>query len=334
MSPLRSVALLLVLASPAFADGTVVKDGRGELPVTPGNEDRALNDATEKAIRAAIVSAASVPMEGETPIASQMVMEIVFAKRPAYLKSVGLVSARTEDGVAKAEVKAELAPPQLDAEIKAAREMVKKAGKPTLLFLIAEVAKGPGDAEKATNAMGAALAQKLNAEGWDAKDGSDFMKRIEKLSAMPLEADELKQLGESTKALFVVSGRVTIRNETGLPPTASKAGTFPVYGLYDLKVFATETGAKIGELEGKLRLVNASEKEGAILETIVTSYEKTTADLMRRRADELLTPMRASMFEFVASHPLKPKGCSAAPAELGLALLAWAALARRSPRRR
>jgi hypothetical protein len=339
MASHRTVALLVVLACRAFADGpgpaTVVKDGHGEISVAAGGDDKALNDATERAIRTAITSAASVPMEGETPIASQMVKEIVFARRPAYLKSVGLVSARTEDGVAKADVKAELVPEKLDGEIKAAREMVKKAGKPTILFLVSELTKGPKDAEKATNVLGAGLAAKLNAEGWDAKDGSDFSKRIENLGAMPLEAEELKQLGESTKALFVVTGRVSFHDETGLPPTASKKGTFPVYGLYDLKIFSTETGAKVGNnVEGKLRLVNASEKEYAILETITDSYDKTAVDLMKRRSDELLAPMKTSMFEYVAGHPLKPKGCSAAPAELGLALLAWTALVRRKAQRR
>jgi hypothetical protein len=112
-----------------------------------------------------------------------------------------------------------------------------------------------------------------------------------------LGAAEAKEVGDLSKAQFILYGSVTMRNHEGMPGNDGHQLTFPVTGEYDLTLFATDVGTQIGKFSGKLALGNNPAQLGESATKMLVSYERTAYDIIMRRKEDILAPLRASVLE-------------------------------------
>lgn len=144
------------------------------------------------------------------------------------------------------------------------------------------------------------LTERFKADGWDIKDAAFANGKVKVSSGATLGAADAKEIGDISKAMFILYGTASIRNQEAegmLGAAASADGKtqqsfFPITGEYDLSMFATDIGTQVGKISGKLGL-NPKDKVSPVL-----SYERTAHDVIKARADDITGPMRAVVLEF------------------------------------
>ena len=295
MRSLKFAAMFLVVGSLSWAQATVVsKEGTGEAAVVGNDNDKAFNEAKERALRSAVEQAAGVKIDADTlTVNNQLVRDQVFANTSGYVKSFDIVSKKNEKGVFTVVVKADVITDSLDKDIQAARSLVKRMGRPSLTIVVQEQTV-PLSEKVIMNSetIATVLTEAFKADGWDIKDAQALNKTLSLEGAATLGATEIKKIQDLTQTQYVLYGKAALRHQDGKDFVYKDMPIFPVSGEYDLALAATDNGSQITKVSGKLQWNTSVQKS---LPTV--SYERTAFDLVKYRKDEIVGPVRKAVLE-------------------------------------
>jgi hypothetical protein len=306
-----SVAVV-VIASIAWAQGAtvVVKECSGEAAIVNKDEVRAFEDAKNVALRSCVEQASGVRIDADSlAVNNQLVRDQVFANTSGYVKSFDLISKKSDKGVVAVKLKANIITENLDKDIQAAQDLVKRSGKPTaIVFLneqtLVENGETKTNAVLTTKNLEVALSNAMQADGWDIRNES--LANSGKLTLAPgvsLTGGQARELAEVAKVQYVVSGSVTMRHLSpdgmmmaGRKPDGTQT-LFPVSGEYELTVFATDSGAQIKRFTGKLFKKGAGETDTKALGAFALSYERSVFNVIEDRKTDIIGELRKAVSE-------------------------------------
>ncbi len=293
MNALKLSFVALFAAATAFAQATVVtKEGVGEAAVIAKDEQRAFEQAKENALRNAVEQAAGVRIDADTVVVNnQLVRDQVFANTSGYVKKFDLVDKKIEKGVATVKVKADVITENLDKDITAARDLVKRMGRPSIVIVVQEQTI-PLNQKAIINSesLATVITESLKADGWDIKDAQAMNRKLKLEGSATLGATELKEIADLSKANYVLYGKAVMRHQE-VDQMLKNTPLYPITGEYDLALAATDSEDQIVKLNGKLV---TSTKPGS---SPVISYERTAFDCIKDKRDEIVTPVRKAILE-------------------------------------
>lgn len=304
MKTLKLLSLLAVLPALAFAQATIVtKEAEGEAAIVNKDEKKAFEEAQQQALRSAVEQSAGVRIDADTLVVNnQLVRDQVLTNTSGYVKAFEVVSKSSDKGVVKVKVKAQVITDSLDKDIAAARDLVKRMGRPTLVIVVQEqTIPLKQQAMVNSESLATVLTEVLKADGWDIKDPQAMNKKLRLEGAATLGSTEFKEITNLTKAAYVLYGKAVLRHQDGggglIPSTDSKGvqAFFPLTGEYDLALAATDSEDQILKVNGKLGVDPALMKSGKV--TLTDSYERTAFDLIRARKDAIVEPARKAILE-------------------------------------
>lgn len=299
-------AAALLLAKLAWGQDLVTAEATGEAAVVKGDEARAHDEAVKAALRAAVEQVAGVTVEGQTQTLNHvLVRDQVIARSLGYVKKHEVLSRKVDRGVLTVKVKAEVGKGELSKDVEAARALVARFGRPSLVIVIQEQTlqvDGAGKAAGVTNSdvTATVLTKAFKDDGWDIKDPAFAMGKVKLAPGVALGGGEVKELGDLTKAAYVLYGTTTVRNQQ-LDPSLSTSQkgvqhAFPVTGEYDLALFATDSGTQLAKISGKLDAGPLPEAPKKV-PNLLLSYERTAHDLIHLRAGRIAGPVRQAALE-------------------------------------
>ena len=293
MNALKLSFVALFAAATAFAQATVVtREGVGEAAVIAKDEQRAFEQAKENALRNAVEQAAGVRIDADTVVVNnQLVRDQVFANTSGYVKKFDLVDKKIEKGVATVKVKADVITENLDKDITAARDLVKRMGRPSIVIVVQEQTI-PLNQKAIINSesLATVITESLKADGWDIKDAQAMNRKLKLEGSATLGATELKEIADLSKANYVLYGKAVMRHQE-VDQMLKNTPLYPITGEYDLALAATDSEDQIVKLNGKLV---TSTKPGS---SPVISYERTAFDCIKDKRDEIVTPVRKAILE-------------------------------------
>jgi|GEM_PF-3938783 hypothetical protein len=294
MKTLKLTLVSLAVSLLAFAQATVVtREGVGEAAVLNKDEVKAYEEAKEKALRAAVEQAAGVRIDADTVVVNnQLVRDQVFANTSGYVKKYDVLEKKVEKGVATVKVKADVITDNLDKDIEAARSVVKRMGRPSIVIVVQEqtIPLNQGVIVN-SESMATVVTDAMKADGWDIKDAQAMNKKLSLEGGATLGATDLKTIADLTKANYVLYGKAVLRHQdfyAGQTVTPQqKTAIYPVTGEYDLAVAATDSEEQVTKITGKLR--------PSTTVSPLTSYEQTAFDLIKARRDEIIGDVRKAV---------------------------------------
>lgn len=292
MKTLKLTLLSFVLSLTVFAQATVVtKEGTGEAAIVNKDEQKAFTEAKDKALRAAVEQAAGVRIDADTVVVNnQLVRDQVFANTSGYVKKFDVLDKKVEKGVVTVKVKAEVITDNLDKDITAARDLVKRMGRPSVVIVVQEQTIPLGQkAIISSESLATVLTDAMKGDGWDIKDAQAMNKKLKLEGGATLGATELKEIGDLSKAQYVLYGKAVMRHQEA-GEMLKNAVIYPVSGEYDLALAATDSEDQIMKLNGKL----ITSPQSAMP---VVSYERTAFDLIKARREEIVVPVRKAIME-------------------------------------
>ncbi|MFO0596078.1 MAG: hypothetical protein U0228_12255 [Myxococcaceae bacterium] len=290
---LLTLALLAPLVALAQGATVVTKEGVGEEGFIPNTkqEQEAFEKAKDRALRNAVEQAAGVRIDADTTVVNnQLVRDQIFANTTGYVKKFEVVEKKVEKNVITVKVKADIITENLDKDIAAARDLVKRIGRPSLLVLINEqTLVGGGKAVANSEALAAALTEKFKADGWTIIDEQAINKSMDLHSAISISSDQIKKISELAKVDYVLYGKASVRQEEK-GEMFKNADYYPISGEYDLTLAATDTASQIAKMAGALRMSPTTKETGV-------SYERTALRVINEKRDEIITPVRRAVLE-------------------------------------
>ncbi len=292
MKTLKLTLLSLTLALTAFAQTVVTAEGTGEAAVVNKDEIKAFDEAKDKALRAAVEQAAGVRIDSDTVVVNnQLVRDQVFSNTSGFVKKFDIVDRKTDKGVVTVKVKAEIITENLEKDLVAARDLVKRMGKPSLVIVIQEQTVPLGQKTViSSESLATVLTDAMKADGWDIKDAQAMNKKLKLEGAATMGATDLKEIADLTKANYVLYGKAVMRHqETG--GMLQGAAFYPITGEYDLALAATDSDEQITKLTGKL--VTSQKKTSSA----TISFERTAFDAINDKRAEIVGPVRKAVLE-------------------------------------
>jgi hypothetical protein len=304
-----TVLLCTLLASGALAQTVVTREGTGEAAISNKDEPKAVEEATQRALRNAVEQAAGVKIDADTLVVNnQLVRDQVFANTSGYVKSSTIVSKKTSDrGVVTIVVKADVITDNLDKDIDAARQLIKRMGRPSIVILVNEQTLQLGEKGSAittSDTVANVLTQAFKADGWDVKDPAYAAGKLHIAPGATLGAAESKEIADLSKAGYFLYGTATLRNaeyDTWMKGPNEKQAIFPVTGEYDLALFGSATGSVVAKTSGKLGFQNITARDksapGPGAPSFLISYERTAFDIIQFRKAEIIDSVRKGVLE-------------------------------------
>ncbi|MBL9038213.1 MAG: flagellar assembly protein T N-terminal domain-containing protein [Archangium sp.] len=284
---------VVCLSVSAFAQATVVtKEGTGEAAISGNDEARAFDEAKERALRSAVEQAAGVRIDADSlAVNNQLVRDQVFANTGGYVKKFEIISKEKKKNVAVVTVKADVVTDNLDKDIEAARTLVKRMGRPSIVIVVQEQTVPAGE-KVITNSetLATVLTEAFKADGWDIKDAQALNKTLALEGAATLGATEIKRIQDLTKTQYILYGKAVLRHQQ-VDNMLKDSKIFPVTGEYDLALAATDNDSQITKVAGKLGW-NMKENGAPVI-----SYERTALDMIKMRKDEIIAPVRKAILE-------------------------------------
>jgi hypothetical protein len=301
---LGSLAAVWLLAAQVLAaqPEVVTQEATGEAAIVNGNRSKAEKEAKDQALRTAVEQVAGVMIQADTLTANnQLVSDRIYANTAGYVRKYAIVSSKEEGGVMKVTVKAEVGAGQIDKDLQAIKAMVRRMGNPKLVILLQEqtVDQTTSGTPNITSSgvMASVLTDSFKADHWTMVD-SHFAAGKLKLGS-GVGAAEAKEIGDLSKADYILYGTVNFRNQSpeGLLGSAgSGQKIFPVTGEYDLSLFATDSGSQLAKVSGKL--VMPPDK---VANTLL-SYERTAFNLAKLKGSSIVDEVRKAVYDQLRSN--------------------------------
>jgi Flagellar assembly protein T, N-terminal domain len=307
MKRIHVSVVLVLFASTTFAaeKATIVtKEGTGEVAIINKDEEKAFDEAKDRALRNAVEQAAGVSIDADTLVVNnQLVRDQVFSNTTGFVKKYDVVSKKADKGVMTVTVKADVITEDLDKDIQAARTIVKRMGRPSIVIVVNEqtLQEGAkGQAITSSDSVATVLTTAFKADGWDVKDPAFAAGKVHIAPGATLASAEAKEVGDLSKALYFLYGSATLRDAPGeswMMGADGKQQVFPVTGEYDLGVFSTTTGEVITKVSGRLSYPNQGQSLMSSAKKMVISYERTALDIVTARKGEIIDSVRKGVLE-------------------------------------
>lgn len=306
---MRMLSFGLIAASTvAFADATIVtKEGTGEAAVLAKDEGKAFEEAKNAALRSAVEQAAGVRIDADSLVVNnQLVRDQVFANTSGYVKSFEVTSKKVEKNVVTVTVKANVITDNLDQDIQAARDLVKRMGRPTIVIVVQEQTIQPGEKPiLSTEVTATVLTDAFKADGWDVKDAQAMNKTLKLDSAATLGPVAMKEVHDLLKANYVLYGHTLIRqqvfdNAKGEGLLNNQPTFFPVTAEYDLTLAATDSESQLTKIVGQL-------KWQPQMKSASLSYETTAHNVIRSKKEEVVGSVRKAVLEHFRNEEMNGK---------------------------
>lgn len=293
MKTLKLTLAIATLSLVAFAQGAtiVTTEGVGQASADPKDPTRGYEEAKTRAVRDAVERAAGTRLEADTLVVNnQLVRDQVTMNTSGYVKNVTIVEKKVEGLLATVKVKVDVITENLDKDIAAARDLVKKIGRPSLVIVIQEqTLTADGKAVANSETLASALTETFRADGWNIKDEKALNKSLSLEGAVTLGPTELKKIADLTKVSYILYGKASIRNEAK-GEMFKNADFYPISGEYDLALAATDSESQIAKVAGALRM-SPKTKETAV------SYERTAFQVIQEKKSEIIAPVRKAILE-------------------------------------
>lgn len=315
MKALTLSALCLLLATAALAadavPATVTQEVTGEAAIVAGNKDKARRDARNAALREAVEQVAGVLVTADTLTANaQLVSDRVFANSAGYVRSFETVKEEEARGVLRVTVRAEVGTAQLDQDLQAVQALVAALGSRKLVILTQEQTIDPGNVVTQSSLMATTLTEAFKRDGWTVIDPHFAAGKLELAPGVALNQAQVKQLGDLSKADYVLYGTVVYRQQPpgrGIIPEVDEQGRqllFLVSGEYDLAVFATDSGSQLAKVAGKFTS-GRDDVGGPVVAGLpkraTVSYERTAFEISKNRGQRIVSEVRAPVIESLRS---------------------------------
>jgi hypothetical protein len=290
-----AVTLLVALSSAAFAaDEPVTKEVTGEAPIIEGNKQRAQEVAKDNALRTAVEQVAGTLISATTLTQnSQLISDQILSHSAGYVSKWQPVGKPVEEGgVMKVTVRATVATAQLDKDLMAVQALIDKLGNRKLVILTQEQTIDSAGKIISSGVMTSVLTEVFKQDGWTIIDPNFAAGKLSLASGVgPAEA---KQIGELSKADYIIYGNVNYRDQSTDGMLAK--GFFPVSGEFHLALFATDSGAQLAEMSGKF---NSRNEDLGPKGSSIISYERTAFDITRHRGAEIVGDVRSKVMEYL-----------------------------------
>jgi hypothetical protein len=111
-------------------------------------------------------------------------------------------------------------------------------------------------------------------------------------SAVSLGAVEAKEIGDLSKADYILYGSASFRDappDNFLTPGGAQSGVFVITGEYDLGVFATDSGTQLAKVSGKLT--------PGLKDVSINSRQESAYNLVTAREAEIVGKVRKAVVE-------------------------------------
>ncbi len=295
----------LFLAAAAQAGATpemVTKTATGEAAIVDGNEARAEKEARDKALRDAVEQVAGVLVSADTLTKnSQLISDRIFANSAGYVRKYDVVSTKKDKGVVTVTVKAEVGAAQLDKDLVAVQGLVARHGARKLVILLQEQAIDPKGVTTSSGVMATVLTEAFQKDGWTIIDPHFAAGKLKLAAGVSLGSTEAKEIGDLTKADYILYGTVNFRYQapTGFGDTDAKGEplVFYVTGEYELGLFATDSGSQLAKVAGKLVMAEPGEPALAVQKKMLVSYERSAFEIATKRGAKVVAEVRAAAVE-------------------------------------
>ncbi|MGQ0508393.1 MAG: flagellar assembly protein T N-terminal domain-containing protein [Myxococcaceae bacterium] len=302
MKNLWLVSALILAATTAFAadPDVVVKEAAGEAAIVDGNRARAEKDAKDKALREAVEQVAGVMVSADTLTQnSQLISDRIYANSAGYVRKYDVVSKKEERGVMIVTIRAEVGKQQLDKDLQAVKALINRMGNRKLVIILQEQTYDPRGAVTSSGVLSTVLTEAFKKDGWTIIDPAFAAGKLKLSSGVSLGTPEAKEIGELTKAEYILYGTVSFRNQAADPnwggfDNKGKQLQFPVTGEWELTLFATDSGSQIAKVAGKF---NSQPADLGPKGTYTISYERTAHDIAVHRGQEVVGAVRKAALE-------------------------------------
>ncbi len=291
-SQLALVSMMFAVALPVLAaDGadTVTVEATGEAAIVSGNAVKAHEDAKRVALRNAVEQVAGTLISADTLTSnSQLISDRIFSNASGYVKSFKNVKCSDANGVSACTLTAVVAKGGLDRDLQAVQALVRSIEHRKVIILTQEQAIDPSGVVTSSSVMSKVLTDAFKADGWEIIDPNFATGgKLRLASGVGLGAVEAKELGQLSKADYILYGRVNFRHQDLGAGLVKGAKLFPLSGEYDFTVFETSGGTQLGAVSGKL---TSGTRSGVI------SYEQTAFDVARAEGKNIVAEVRKAVY--------------------------------------
>jgi hypothetical protein len=284
------VVLPLLVATTALAaqEPVVIQEATGEAAIVSGNRQKATEEARNAALRFAVEQVAGLIISADTLTQnSQLVSDRVFANSSGYVKSFQVLETTEESGVIRVKVRAQVSKESLDRDLQAVQSLVRRLGSPKLVILTQEQTIDAKGAVSSSGLMAGVLGEAFKKDGWTIIDPAFAAGKLTLSSGVGLGTVEAKEIGDLSKADYIIYGKVSYRQE---PPGAFTGNVaFTVKGDYELAVFSTDSGNQLATLNG------------TISNTGVLNYERTAHVATRNKGTEIVAETRRQIYQYLSN---------------------------------
>lgn len=308
MKALKLTVVSWLLVATAMAAGKqpdfVTQEATGEAAIVGGDKEKALRDARDAALREAVEQAVGVRISAQTLTANnQLIEDKILSRSDGYVRKYDILDRKEEGGVMKVTLRAQVGTGQLDKDLQAIQALIAQLNNKKLVILLYEQTVTPQQTSIASQTMSAVLTEAFKKDGWTIIDPAFAAGKVRlQPGATTLSNAEAKELGDLTKADYILYGNVTYEQ---LAPSKSGWGEmdqegnqllFFVTGGYDMSVFETGSGSQLAKVAGSFNFKEGSVKDRGQL---TVSYERTAYEVARARGDQVVEEVRKPVVEYL-----------------------------------
>lgn len=302
IKPLKLPALLLFVATSAFAAGEDVKtvEATGEAAIVSNDLVRARAEARKAALRNAVEQVAGVMITAHTLTANnQLVSDRIFANAQGYAKPVGEPKFTQEGGVVTCSLTAAVSAGAIDKDLAAIQALVNALEAKKMIVLMQEQVIDLNGGVSQTGVMTDIISRQLKTDGWTLIDPAFAHGKLKLNAAAGLSASEAKEIGNLTKTDYILYGTSVFRQQSLSSNAGSMMKGTPIFlatGEYNITIFATDTGTQLGTVAGKISYDSKNPEKARKIQALI-SYERTTFDLVRAEQAEILGEVRSILYK-------------------------------------
>lgn len=133
------ISLLLISFSPSYADTGNQVEVEGYATILEGKKDAARENALNNAFRRAVEQAVGVMVDSDSMVVNaELLNDRIYSKSTGYIKKYNIIDDRVDGDSYKIKIRAVVSKVKIEKDIDEIGQIIKKAGNPRIMLLIAE----------------------------------------------------------------------------------------------------------------------------------------------------------------------------------------------------
>lgn len=305
MKALKLTVLSWFLVAAALAAGKkpefVTQEATGEAAIVGTDTDKARKEAISAALREAVEQVVGVRVSSQTLTANnQLITDKILSRSDGYVRKYDIVDRKEEGGVVRVTIRAQVGTGQLDRDLQAVQALVQQLNNRKLVILLQEQTLTPQGEVINSQTMSSVLSEAFKVDGWTIIDPAFAMGKVQvQPGATTLSNTQAREIGDLTKADYILYGNVIYRQQAPSQVEVSKEGNqlvFALSGEYNLAVFETDSGDQLANVAGKF---NSTRDDIGEEGTVSVSYERTAHDIAKTRGPQVVAAVRKPVTEYL-----------------------------------